>query len=61
MIHLEVGGKRYPVAAGETVIGSAPGSAIILEGEGIRPRHAVVQGTAAGAAAIRSADPEGIS
>ncbi|MDQ3427987.1 MAG: FHA domain-containing protein [Gemmatimonadota bacterium] len=59
MIHLEVGGKRYPVAAGETVIGSAPGSAIILEGEGIRPRHAVVQGTAAGAAAIRSADPEG--
>ena len=48
MMHLEIGGERYPMAAGETVIGSAPGSAIVLEGEGVQPRHAVVQGTAAG-------------
>ena len=58
MMHLEIGGERIPVAAGETVIGSAPGCAIVLEGEGVRPRHAVVQGTPEGAAAIRAAGAE---
>ncbi len=56
MIHLEIGGERYPIAAGETVIGSALDSTVVLEGEGVRPRHAVVQGMQAGAAAIRAAD-----
>ena len=31
---LEIGGRRVPISAGETIIGSAPGSAIVLEGEG---------------------------
>jgi pSer/pThr/pTyr-binding forkhead associated (FHA) protein len=57
MMHLEIGGKRVTIAAGETIIGSAPGSAIILEGEGVLARHAVVTGTPQGAAAIRSAEP----
>ncbi len=48
MMHLEIGGVRVPVAAGETIIGSAPGCAILLEGEGVQPRHADLQGTAAG-------------
>jgi pSer/pThr/pTyr-binding forkhead associated (FHA) protein len=56
MIHLEIDGERYPIAAGETVIGSASDSTVVLEGEGVRPRHAVVQGMQAGAAAIRAAD-----
>jgi pSer/pThr/pTyr-binding forkhead associated (FHA) protein len=56
MIHLEIDGERYPIAAGETVIGSASDSTVVLEGEGVRPRHAVVQGMQAGAAAIRVAD-----
>ena len=30
MMQLEVAGKRYPVAAGETLIGSAPDAAILL-------------------------------
>jgi pSer/pThr/pTyr-binding forkhead associated (FHA) protein len=58
MIHLEIDGERYPIAAGETVIGSATDSTDVLEGEGIRPRHAVVQGMPAGAAAIRAAANE---
>jgi pSer/pThr/pTyr-binding forkhead associated (FHA) protein len=58
MIHLEIDGERYPIAAGETVIGSALDSTVVLEGEGVRPRHAVVQGMQAGAAAIRVADPD---
>jgi pSer/pThr/pTyr-binding forkhead associated (FHA) protein len=55
MIHLEIGGERYTIAAGDTVIGSAADNAVVLEGEGVHPRHAVVQGTP-GAAAIRAAD-----
>ena len=54
MMQLEVGGRRIPIAAGDTVIGSAPWCSIVLEGEGVRPHHAVVQGTAEGAAAIRT-------
>ncbi|MFL5514790.1 MAG: FHA domain-containing protein [Gemmatimonadales bacterium] len=57
MMQLEVAGKRYPVAAGETIIGSAPGAAILLSGEGVRPRHAVVQSTSEGTAAIWPAEP----
>ncbi len=57
MMHLELGGKRIPIAAGETIIGSAPGSAILLEGEGVLPRHAILTGTQQGASAIRAADP----
>jgi pSer/pThr/pTyr-binding forkhead associated (FHA) protein len=54
MMQLEVGGRRIPIATGDTVIGSAPWCAIVLEGEGVRPHHAVVQGTAEGSAAIRT-------
>jgi pSer/pThr/pTyr-binding forkhead associated (FHA) protein len=54
MMQLEVGGRRIPVAAGDTVIGSAPWCAIVLEGEGVRPHHAVVQGSTEGSAAIRT-------
>jgi pSer/pThr/pTyr-binding forkhead associated (FHA) protein len=50
MIHLEIGGERYPIAAGETVIGSASDNTVVLSGEGVHPRHAVVQGASAGAA-----------
>lgn len=57
MIHLEIGGERYTIAAGETVIGSAAENAVVLSGSGIQPRHAVVRGTPA-AAAIRPASPE---
>ena len=58
MIHLEIDGERYPIAAGETVIGSATDSTVVLEGEGVRPHHAVVRGMPAGAAAIRAAANE---
>ncbi len=57
MMHLEIGGARIPVPAGETIIGSAPGCAIVLEGEGVQPRHAILQGTPQGAAAIRVGEP----
>ena len=58
MMQLEFGGARIPVPAGETIIGSAPDCAIVLEGEGVRPRHAIVQGTPQGAAAIRAGEPD---
>jgi pSer/pThr/pTyr-binding forkhead associated (FHA) protein len=55
MIHLEIGGERYAIAAGETFIGSASDNAVVLAGEGVHPRHAIVQGAPAGTAAIRVA------
>ena len=54
MIHLEIDGERHVIAAGETVIGSASDSAVVLPGEGVHPKHAVVQG-APRAASIRAA------
>ncbi len=58
MIHLKLGGELHPIVAGEMVIGSASDSAVVLEGQGVQPRHAVVQGAPPRAAAIRSAGPE---
>ena len=58
MIHLEIGGERYAIAAGETAIGSASDNGVILAGEGVQPRHAVVQATPPGSAAIRAAAAE---
>jgi pSer/pThr/pTyr-binding forkhead associated (FHA) protein len=58
MIHLEIGGERFAIAAGETAIGSAADNTVVLAGQGIQPRHAVVQATQPGAAAIRVAAPE---
>ena len=58
MIHLEIGGERYAIAAGETAIGSASDNRVVLAGEGVQPRHAVVQATQPGSAAIRAAAAE---
>ena len=55
MMQLEVGGLRYPIAAGEMVVGSGPDCTVSLSGEGVLPRHAIVQGLANGSAAIRRA------
>jgi pSer/pThr/pTyr-binding forkhead associated (FHA) protein len=55
MIHLEIGGERYAIAAGETFIGSASDNAVVLAGEGVHARHAIVQGAPEGTAAIRIA------
>ena len=53
-MHLEVGGRRVPVAAGEMVIGSDFGATLSLVGEGVAPQHAVVQGWTDGSAAVRA-------
>jgi pSer/pThr/pTyr-binding forkhead associated (FHA) protein len=58
MMHLEIGGQRIPIAAGETLIGSAADCGIVLPGEGVLPRHAILLGTPQGAGAIRAASPE---
>ncbi|MEO8227183.1 MAG: FHA domain-containing protein [Gemmatimonadota bacterium] len=54
MMHLEVGGRTYPIPVGELVIGSAPEADVALPNADIAPRHAVVQGWADGAAAVRA-------
>ena len=54
MLVLELGGRRYPVAAGEMIVGSDQDAALPVAGEGVAPRHAVVQGWADGSAAVRA-------
>jgi pSer/pThr/pTyr-binding forkhead associated (FHA) protein len=50
MIQLELGGERWPLAIGETVIGSSSAAAVRLEHAGVLRRHALVHATHAGAA-----------
>jgi pSer/pThr/pTyr-binding forkhead associated (FHA) protein len=53
MSYLEFGGKRITVPVGEVRIGSDPSSQVVLTGDKVHPRHAVVQGYADGQVAIR--------
>ena len=53
MSYLELGGKRFSVPVGEVWIGSDPSSQVVLTGDKVHPRHAVVQGYADGQVAIR--------
>lgn len=53
MSYLELGGKRFTVPVGEVRIGSDPSGQVVLQGDKIAPRHAVVQGYADGQVAIR--------
>jgi len=57
MIQIEVGGRRHAVSSGEFVLGSAPGSGILLEGPDVLTRHAIVEFLTTGEAAIRVASP----
>ncbi len=56
MSYLEIGGQRHTILVGELTIGSDASSAIQLSGEGVAPRHAIVQGLPDGQVAIRKAD-----
>jgi pSer/pThr/pTyr-binding forkhead associated (FHA) protein len=58
MMQLEVAGQRYSIAAGELTVGTAPDCTLALDGEDVRPRHAIVQGLPDGSAVIRRAGPD---
>jgi pSer/pThr/pTyr-binding forkhead associated (FHA) protein len=58
MMQLEFGGRRYEITAGELAVGSDPSSGIVLEGEGVKPRHAVLRGTSEGSAIIQRVAPD---
>lgn len=53
MIQLEIGGRRVPVPSGELVLGSDPGSGVLLDGGDVLPRHAIVTPLPEGGAAIQ--------
>ena len=42
MAFIELGGERYPVPAGEVVLGSGPDCHLRLERPGVAPRHAIL-------------------
>lgn len=56
MPHLEIGGQRFPILPGESVVGSDRAAQIPLSGEGVAAKHALLQGLPDGQVAIRKAD-----
>ena len=58
MMQLEFGGRRYEIPAGELAVGSDPAAGIVLTGEGVKPRHAVLRGTAEDSAVIQRGAPD---
>jgi pSer/pThr/pTyr-binding forkhead associated (FHA) protein len=58
MMQLEFGGRRYEIPAGELAVGSDPAGGIVLAGQGVRPRHAVLRGTSEGSAVIQRGSPD---
>ncbi len=55
MIQLEIDGRRVPLPSGELVLGSDPGSGVLLDRGDVLPRHAVVTSLPEGGAAIQVA------
>ncbi len=51
-MQLELGGRRYPVAAGDFVIGSGSESTLVLAAAGVLPRHAVIRQLGPGMAVV---------
>jgi pSer/pThr/pTyr-binding forkhead associated (FHA) protein len=58
MMELEIGGQRYPVPTGETVVGADPSSGIRLVGERVQRQHAYVVGAPDGSVSVRPAAPD---
>jgi pSer/pThr/pTyr-binding forkhead associated (FHA) protein len=56
-MELELGGRRYPVAAGDFFIGNGPGAALTVEGAGVRPTHALVTRQASGMLVVAPGEP----
>jgi pSer/pThr/pTyr-binding forkhead associated (FHA) protein len=56
-MQLEFGGRRYPVAAGDLVIGSGSDSTLVLAAPGVLPRHAVIRPLGPGMAVMAPASP----
>jgi pSer/pThr/pTyr-binding forkhead associated (FHA) protein len=56
-MQLEFGGRWYPVAAGDVVIGSGSESTLVLAAPGVLPRHAVIRPLGPGMAVVVPAMP----
>jgi pSer/pThr/pTyr-binding forkhead associated (FHA) protein len=59
MIQLELGGRRWPLPIGESVLGSSSAAAVNLEHPGVLERHALVRASGA-SASIRTAGPDAV-
>jgi pSer/pThr/pTyr-binding forkhead associated (FHA) protein len=55
---LELGNKRFTIPMGEVTLGSDPASAIPLTGQGLLPKHALLEGQPDGQVIIRKASPD---
>ena len=56
-MELEFGGRRFPVAAADFVIGSGPDAALRIDAPGVRSRHAVARVQTAGMVIVAPGEP----
>ncbi|MGH7530134.1 MAG: FHA domain-containing protein [Gemmatimonadales bacterium] len=58
MALLELSGRKFPIPAGEIVLGTDPASAVPLSGSGVLPRHAKLTALPDGQVVISKAEPQ---
>jgi len=56
MAYLEIGGQRQAIPVGEMLVGSDPAAHVVVSGENVAARHAIVVGLPDGQASIRLAE-----
>lgn len=56
-MQLELGGRRYPVAAGDFFIGSGSDSTLVVAAPGVLARHAVIRSLEQGIVVVVPAEP----
>ncbi len=57
-MQLEFGGRSYPVAAGDFVIGSGTDATLVILAAGVRARHAIIRRLGDGMASVVPAAPD---
>ncbi len=56
MAYVEIGGQRQAIPVGEMIVGSDPAAHVVLPGENVAARHAIVVGLPDGQVSIRLVD-----
>ncbi len=60
MAFLNLAGRKIPIPAGETILGSDPANAVVVLGKGVLPQHAILTAAPDGQTSIRKSSAEAV-
>ena len=60
MAFLNLAGRKIPIPAGETILGSDPANAVVVSGTGVLPQHAILTSAPDGQTSIRKSSGESV-